>query len=58
LTRERRLLQSPEKARRARFIQEGTGRENGLKDEDAAHIEPIVITQERNGIAGQIRKRA
>lgn len=30
---------------RARFIQEGTEAEQGLKDEDAAHIERIVITE-------------
>jgi len=30
---------------RARFIQEGTEGEEGLKPEDAAHIERIVITE-------------
>jgi hypothetical protein len=30
---------------RDRFIQEGTEAEEGLKPEDAAHIERIVITE-------------
>ena len=45
MTRERRPLQSPEKARRARFIQEGTETEQDITTDDAGHIERIVILE-------------
>jgi hypothetical protein len=38
-------LRSAISEHRARFIQEGTEGEEGLKPEDAAHIERIVITE-------------